>query len=871
MRKQVIQMSAITLTMICGSTAALAQDSVGLASGNFGVARGDAVRPHSIADQCNNYVVDLAALTGSWGTAWGIAPIAKSSQFVDAGDNSAFFNGLTSSQFLSSDMLTGQAAGGTFEVWSTPGAGVNHEGAIAWNSVPGTVNGPVNANQLGYMFSEFGNTEDDTIVGGLINWDPADNPGRLYLSRTNAAISGEVPASATFSTFGVGSIDANGNLYFRADDFGRTGLLSRRIGAQWIYRIDAALRDCNTMNVIDNTNAITSWFLGDGDVAGIHDEAVTHAPVFPPTSLPPATPTGNATHVVPNCVPESLVGGVPSVLTSTFNTETVFGGSAGPGTAGATLMATVATGLFDIRGSVEFTSNDMFTSAASVHTAGMLTKVNANDASTTRITIWGIDGAGAPSGPGADFAFLDLPTTISDPCDNDPVNGGPFQLNRVVPANIINDYDGTVNGILFPAYFYDSYHGAAAFRGVNSQVALGRDSAGNNLVAAQISYSAIRDDDEPGNAIVVTKFGEDGVMPMSVLAAWNNYPGTQGKPIYDGPAPGGVVIGELCSFEDMGNNNLRALGPRAGNAIGPSLSPAGFDSYGNLYFTSAIQIFRGANQDNDLDAPLIGGMPALFPFVDTTADGLTDSPNPERDLWEIGLVRAVYDQANFCYRLELVMRTGQVFPGQNSGTNYMIDNIQISGGFSAAAGIFGSGNVNEQPMHGVAPAVGTPAEDPRHLGGLVVMADIIYDVDGLNELSFPPVVVASLPMTSLAFDALGLKDFPEAVGGTGAYEDLSVASAPLVPLYVASTDQSYQSLLFIGNEAFVAPPTCTPCSNVDGSLDLITNLADLNVVLFNFGASGNTPGTNGDTDCDGDTDLADLNNVLFNFGANVGC
>ncbi len=65
--------------------------------------------------------------------------------------------------------------------------------------------------------------------------------------------------------------------------------------------------------------------------------------------------------------------------------------------------------------------------------------------------------------------------------------------------------------------------------------------------------------------------------------------------------------------------------------------------------------------------------------------------------------------------------------------------------------------------------------------------------------------------------------------------------------------------------------SCAPCSNVDGSVDLVTNLADLNLVLFNFGSSGNAPGTLGDTDCDGDTDLNDLNQVLFDFGNVVGC
>ncbi|MCA9293625.1 MAG: hypothetical protein KDA20_07410 [Phycisphaerales bacterium] len=865
MRKQVMRMSAMSLAVLCGSTAALAQDSTGLNDGAYGAALGDGVRPHAISEQCNQYVVDLAPLAGSWGTMWGIAPIAKSSQFVDAGGNSQFFSGLTSSQFLSSDMVFAgikAEAGGAYEVWSAAGDGVNHEDGR--NSVPSSALALYDR-QMSYVFSEFGNTEDDTIVSGFIRWNSLDNPGRLYVTRVNTAISGEAPATGTFSTYGVGSCDASGNVYFRADNFGRTGDITRQIGSQWVYRVDMANRNCATLNVIDKTNAITSWFAGDGDPDGWHDEAVTFAPVFPPIAGNP--PSGNDTHLVPNCVPASFAG-VPSVFTSNFAGTTpgefVYDGSAGAASVAA--QGTVVPGIFDTRGSCEWTRHDMFSSAGSVATGGIISKVNANDASATRIAIWGVDAVGAPSAPGADFSMLNLPLTVSDPCDVDPTLGGNFQLNRAGVGGA--DYDGTPDGTLFPAFFYDNYHGAAAFRGVTSQVALGQDDQGNNLCAAVVYYSAVRDDDQPGNALVVTKFGQNGASQTHTLAAWNNYPDIHGKPIYDGI--GGNQIGELCSFEDMSANNLRALGSRSGGGIGPSMTPAGFDSYGNLYFVSPVQIYRGANADNDIDAALFGSVADLFPMIDTNADNMTDSPNPERDLWEIGLVRAVYDQAAFCYRLELVARTGQVFHGKNSDTDYMIDSIQVSGGTSLAASAFGSGNVNEMPMHGVAPVAAT-ADDARHLGGLVVMADIIYNADGTDTHGFPPVDVATLPLDSAEWTALGAKDFPESVGGSGAFEDPTASFGVGVPLHPDSNDQAYSALLFVGNQEGIQPAVCTPCANVDGSPDQSVSLGDLNIVLFNFGSSGNTPGTMGDTDCDGDTDLADLNNVLFSFGSNVGC
>lgn len=64
-----------------------------------------------------------------------------------------------------------------------------------------------------------------------------------------------------------------------------------------------------------------------------------------------------------------------------------------------------------------------------------------------------------------------------------------------------------------------------------------------------------------------------------------------------------------------------------------------------------------------------------------------------------------------------------------------------------------------------------------------------------------------------------------------------------------------------------APPVCepsVPCPG-DANGDNVVNLADLNLVLANFGSSV-APGTNGDVTDDGLVNLADLNLVLANFG-----
>lgn len=71
------------------------------------------------------------------------------------------------------------------------------------------------------------------------------------------------------------------------------------------------------------------------------------------------------------------------------------------------------------------------------------------------------------------------------------------------------------------------------------------------------------------------------------------------------------------------------------------------------------------------------------------------------------------------------------------------------------------------------------------------------------------------------------------------------------------------------DDLHVVERSCTPVGPVcpgDVNGDLLVDLADLNIVLFNFGSAVPTD-TNGDVTGDGLVDLADLNLVLFNFGA----
>jgi hypothetical protein len=60
-----------------------------------------------------------------------------------------------------------------------------------------------------------------------------------------------------------------------------------------------------------------------------------------------------------------------------------------------------------------------------------------------------------------------------------------------------------------------------------------------------------------------------------------------------------------------------------------------------------------------------------------------------------------------------------------------------------------------------------------------------------------------------------------------------------------------------------APPPCF--GDLDGDLDV--DLADLSILLPNYGMVEGASGTDGDMDCDGDVDLADLGALLSRYGA----
>lgn len=231
-----------------------------------------------------------------------------------------------------------------------------------------------------------------------------------------------------------------------------------------------------------------------------------------------------------------------------------------------------------------------------------------------------------------------------------------------------------------------------AFRGGNGQIALGADQQGNLLAAAVVDHpfvGLINITTWPINYVAVAKLNCAAGTVTWTLAGYTDDPagdGGLGKPILNGPA--GAMIGRMINAETAFSDGVFDK-----QVLGPSVSGPMIDSAGNVYFLSVVELFG----------------------------------EPESE-FTTALLRAVYDPMAFAYRLELMFKLNDVFPGANSGRNYRIDFLSIRDSNSVDSGTAWSQNILETAHLGMSSA-GLPPGDPRTLGGLVIAAEIIYDYD----------------------------------------------------------------------------------------------------------------------------------------------
>ncbi|MEM1422506.1 MAG: hypothetical protein AAGH64_00735 [Planctomycetota bacterium] len=213
----------------CTMSGALAQDSV---SSSTGVG-GDAIGAYDTSRQTVRYAVDLVPLTTSWGNAWGIAPLAKTSRDSDALFNTLALGGVAVSPDLATGVtLTGPEA--VFETWTSAGAGVGAENAAGSPASVGSLDF-----RFGAALSDL-NAEATNIVGLLVGYN-ADEPDRLYVRRTLAAQSRSFSFLSDNGTVTLGAVDADGSVHVRADDFNGAG--SNQLNGQNVVTVDLLSRD----------------------------------------------------------------------------------------------------------------------------------------------------------------------------------------------------------------------------------------------------------------------------------------------------------------------------------------------------------------------------------------------------------------------------------------------------------------------------------------------------------------------------------------------------------------------------------------------------------------------------------------------------
>ncbi len=677
--------SAIALTAVAGlAAAAAAQDSV---SNSSVFAQGDALNPYATNQQVVDYVVDLAPLFTSWGTEFGVAPLIKAPKTA-----SLFFNNLMSAQAISADVLTEVApAAPDYALWSTPGAGVNPVS----NSAAGSVAAPASVSQFGVAFNSFGTNDAgfdaEVLTGGLVNFAPGE-PARLFVRAVTGAVNSPNLTSADTAGFGGVSIDADGNTYMRADDFGVNGAPAVA-GVNW-YRVRLADRTSTVSQISGNLAA----------TAQATDHLLINAgDPHPPANNIPASAAGGNGIVVGNSFAATYVYGAAAPL---FNSSNNLAGNSGQrGTFGSTDKTPLG-------GTQTFAALQTSTGPAE------------------SIAVWAADASGAVIIP--TLIDFNLPGTLTDPTTGYSIT--------------------TTNG--GGAATLDGYRSQTAFAGGVGTVDVQEDQLGNILVAGTL-YENGGVAQDPANAIVVGRRDASGNIAWVSVANSSVFATPQtGKEILDGP--GGNPIGRLTTLVDV----------TGGNPAGPSLSQPAFDAAGNVWFIAAVALDK-------VD-------PDTGPFIDTDS----------------ALIRGVYNPTSFTYELELVMELGDVFTGLNSGLPYQIQFMGTADSNSVDSGtIFGS-NVSSQPWNNTDIA-DLDTVDPRTNGGVVIRAEITYDVDGDG-------------------------DFEDPTGGN---------NDPL------SADESYATLFYIGNTT-PAPAGPMGCNAADLALPFNSlTFADISAFLAAFTSS----------------------------------
>lgn len=400
------------------------------------------------------------------------------------------------------------------------------------------------------------------------------------------------------------------------------------------------------------------------------------------------------THAAPSLLPADIAG-------RGFLVGADFAGGLRLESTPSTLTTTTAhrPSTLDHRGGANVSGKVVFSGTAA--TSAILSRSSSGTGKTDSISIFGLTSSGAVS----TARTFTMPAALTDSCDSFawPLGGGDFR-----------NYDSQVT-----------------FRGGASPVATGRDQAGNALAAAVLYNGGNQSPSNPFNAIAAMRFDPQVVNSTAqwTALAWVNATTLDGKLIYgDFGADGVAGTGDAGENDGLVNGldapigRLAAMSEADLGFAGPSLSAPAFDSAGNAYFIASVALKKRLGPQNQYD-------------------------------YKLALIRGVINPVTFCYSLDLVMEVGQTFQGVNSTRNYSIAALNLADADSVSTASLWSASATQQAWNNIDNAALPPA-NPRNLGGLVLSARIVYDIDGDGLYKDPTALAGDINSVDEAYNVV---------------------------------------------------------------------------------------------------------------------
>ncbi len=478
---------------------------------------------------------------------------------------------------------------------------------------------------------------------------------------------------------------------------------------------------------------------------------------------------------VPTIISSLLPAGPlrPVLLALDFASDLVFEGSAGntslskaylPGAAGSA------------RGTLAFNPSPFAATggAATVGVGASLVRTDSNTR-TRGVQLFGVQANGTPTNP----LQIILPSV------------SPF---------LVDPADGFSPGSAFPpliTHQFTNYASQVPFRGGSGQVATVVLPNGDLLAAAVVAANGTGSatPQTQDNYLALARITPAGSVSWSVAAHTGNAMGFAGglSKAISGDFGADGIPGTFDSGEGDGIVDATPIGRIAkasevfaNTTTGPSISSPAFDRAGNLYFFATVAL-NGAMQTEFATA----------------------------------LIRANREPSNNSYRLEVLLKLGDVIQGQNSTLNYQVQYLGLSDADSTDSGSIYASNVVQDLIPGVNPSTLNTPTTPTSLGALAFRARIVYDVN--ND---------------------GLFVDPSGTSGT------------------TSPDQAYDVVML------AMPRIREGDTNRDNAIDLTDLLTFLDGWLSALGTV--SPTSPGDYNADGTVDLTDLLAFLNPWLAGLG-